>query len=329
MPTGSLLAAGSRMAPDPLRTEAPLIVAVTGATGLIGTTLAARLRASGYAVRRLLRSARGAGAGDVVWDPAHGALPPAALEGVDAIVNLAGEPIAHRWTTERKRAIRDSRVRGTELLVEAVRVLERKPRVLLSGSAVGYYGDAGDALLDETSPAGSDFLARVCAEWERAAASAAEAGVRVVLARSGIVLSPHGGALARLLPIFRLGGGGAIGSGRQWMSWIGLGDHVRAMLHALVTESIRGPVNFVAPNPVTNGDFATTLGRVLTRPALVPVPGFALELLYGEMARATLLAGQRVLPRTLVANGFEFAQPTLEGALRAELNGGADERRSG
>jgi uncharacterized protein (TIGR01777 family) len=308
------------MPSDPTQAEAPRTVAITGATGLIGTALATRLRASGYAVRRLLRSPRGAGPGDVVWDPARGAVPPNALDDVDAIVHLAGEPVAHRWTAERKRAIRDSRVRGTELLAQAVRGLQRKPRVLLGGSAIGYYGDRGDELLDERSAPGSDFLAQTCVDWERATAPAADAGVRVVLLRTGIVLSPNGGALARLLPIFRLGGGGPIGSGRQWMSWIGLGDHVRAVLHALVTDSIRGPANLVAPNPVTNADFATTLGRVLTRPALVPVPAFALELLYGEMARATLLAGQRALPKSLMANQFEFEEPTLEGALRAELN---------
>jgi uncharacterized protein (TIGR01777 family) len=320
MATGSLLAAGPRMPSDPTQTEAPRTVAVTGATGLIGSALVTRLRAAGYIVRRLLRSPRHAGPGDVVWDPARGALPPMALDGVDAVVHLAGEPVAHRWTADRKRAIRDSRVRSTELLAQAVRALPRKPRVLLSGSAVGYYGNRGDELLDEASPPGTDFLAQTCVEWERATAPVADAGVRVVLLRTGIVVSPHGGALARLLPIFRLGGGGPIGSGRQWMSWIGLGDHVRAMLHALVSEAMHGPVNLVAPNPVTNADFATTLGRVLTRPALVPVPAFALELLYGEMARATLLAGQRALPKQLMAAGFAFEQPTLEGALRAELN---------
>jgi uncharacterized protein (TIGR01777 family) len=319
MATGSLLAAALRMPSEPTHADAPRTIAITGATGLIGTALVTRLHASGYAVRRLLRSPRDAGPGDVVWDPARGALPHMALDGVDAIVHLAGEPVAHRWTSERKRAIRDSRVRSTELLAQAVRALERKPRVLLGGSALGYYGDRGDELLDETSSPGSDFLAQTCVDWERATAPAADAGVRVVLLRTGIVLSPRGGALARLLPIFRLGAGGPIGSGRQWLSWIGLADHVRAILHALATDSMRGPANLVAPNPVTNADFATTLGRVLARPALVPVPAFALELLYGEMARATLLAGQRALPKSLMANRFEFEQPTLEGALRAEL----------
>jgi uncharacterized protein (TIGR01777 family) len=307
----------------------PYTVAITGATGLIGTALVATLHSLGHRVRRLLRSPHGAGADDIVWDPAQGELATGALDGVDAIVHLAGEPIAHRWTEPRKRAIRDSRVRATELLARAVATLERKPSVFLSGSAVGYYGDRGDEILDESSAPGGGFLASVCAEWEGAAAAVADAGVRLVLLRTGIVLSPRGGALERLLPIFRLGGGGPLGGGGQWMSWIGLGDHVRAMQHALFTEMVRGPANLVAPNPVSNADFATTLGRVLARPALVPVPGFALELLYGDMARETLLAGQRVLPRVLLASGFEFAQPTLEGALRAELSGGAEERMKG
>jgi uncharacterized protein (TIGR01777 family) len=307
------------MSSEPLSADTQRTIAITGATGLIGTALVARLRAAGYGVRRLLRSARGAGPGDVVWDPARGPLLPTALDGVDGIVHLAGEPVAQRWTAERKRAIRDSRVRTTELLVQAVCALDRKPRVLLGGSAIGYYGDRGDTLLDESSAPGNDFLAQVCVEWERATTPAAEAGVRVALLRTGIVLSPRGGALARLLPFFRLGVGGPIGSGRQWMSWIGLADHLRAMLHALSTESLSGPVNLVAPNPVTSAEFATTLGRVLARPALVPVPAFALEILYGEMARTTLLASQRVLPKALSATGFEFAEPTLEGALRAEL----------
>lgn len=307
-----------------MQTESPSTdvrgtIAITGATGLIGTALVAQLRVAGYGVRRLLRSARGAGSADVVWDPASGPLSPTALDGVDGIVHLAGEPVAHRWTAEQKRAIRDSRVRTTEMIAQAIRAADRKPRVLLSGSAIGYYGDRGDTLLDESSAPGTDFLAQVGVAWEQAAAPAADAGVRVVLLRTGIVLSPRGGALARLLPLFRLGAGGPLGQGRQWTSWIGLADHVRAMLHVLDIEAVSGPVNLVAPNPVTNADFATTLGRVLARPAVLPVPAFALEILYGEMARTTLLASQRVLPRRLVASGFEFTEPTLEGSLRAEL----------
>jgi uncharacterized protein (TIGR01777 family) len=301
----------------------PRVIAVAGATGLIGTALVGRLRARGEVVRRLLHSPRDVGPGDVLWDPTAGALPREALEGVDAVVNLAGAPIAQRWSEQRKRAIRDSRVRATEQLARAIHSAQRRPRVFLGGSAVGYYGDRGDAQLDETSPPGADFLSRVCVEWEQAAAPIADAGVRVVLLRTGVVLSPRGGALRRLLPIFRLGAGGPLGTGRQWMSWIGLADHVRAMEHVLASDVLRGPVNLVAPNPVTNADFATTLGRVLARPAFVPVPSLGLELLYGEMARATLLSGQRVRPHRLTASGFEFAEPTLEGALRAELSVGA------
>ncbi len=297
----------------------PLTIAVTGATGLIGSALVTRLRAQGHTVRRLLHSARDREPGDLVWDATGEPLPAGALDGADAVVHLAGAPVAQRWTSKHKRAIRESRVRSTEQLVAAMRRLTTRPRVFLSGSAVGYYGDGGDALLDESSPPGGDFLARVCVDWEAAAAPLATDGVRVVMLRTGIVLSPDGGALERLLPIFRLGGGGPLGGGDQWMSWVGLTDHVRAMLHALATDTMRGPANLVAPNPVTNADFATTLGRVLTRPTLIPVPSFALELLYGEMARATLLAGQRVLPKSLIASGFEFQEPTLEGALRREF----------
>jgi uncharacterized protein len=307
------------MRSDPLSSLAPITVAITGATGLIGSALVERLRARGHRVRRLLHTARGVAEGDVVWDPAREAPPAGALAGVDAVVHLAGEPIAHRWTAARKRAIRESRVRSTEQLAAAVRAMERGPRVFLGGSAIGYYGDRGDELLDESSTPGTDFLAQVCVEWEAAAAPVADAGVRLVLLRTGVVLSPKGGALQRLLPIFRLGAGGRLGGGGQWMSWIGLSDHVRAMEHALFTDALRGPVNVVAPNPVTNAELATTLGRVLARPALVPVPAVALELLFGDMARATLLAGQRVLPRALSGAGFDFDEPTLESALRAEL----------
>lgn len=310
------------MCPDPQDPQSARTVVVSGATGLVGRALVESLRARGHRVRRLLRTARDLSTDDVVWDPSVGPVPPEALVDADAVVNLAGEPVAHRWTSERKHAIRESRVRTTAMLAQAITKATSQPRVFVNGSAVGYYGDRGDALLDESSAPGTDFLARVCVDWEAAAAPAADAGVRVVLLRTGIVMSPRGGALAKLLSIFRLGGGGPLGSGRQWMSWIGMTDQVRAIEHALFTESLRGATNLVAPNPVTNAEFAATLGRVLARPALVPVPVFALELLYGEMARATLLAGQRVLPKALSAAAFEFSQPTLEGALRAELGAG-------
>ena len=303
---------------DPLPADSPFI-AVTGASGLIGHALVARLRLDGRRVRRLGRTPDPKSPDDVPWDPMRGTLDPRQLEGAEAVIHLAGEPIAQRWTGARREAIRESRVRGTELLARAITALDRKPDVLLSGSAVGYYGDRGDDAVDEESAPGTDFLAGVAREWEAATDAAKAAGVRVVLLRTGIVLSPHGGALERLLPPFRLGVGGPIGTGRQWMSWIALEDQLRAMQHALATVGLHGPVNLVAPNPVMNAEFAATLGRVLDRPAIVPVPAFALELLYGEMARSTILAGQRVLPRKLLGSGFHFAHPTLEEALRFEL----------
>lgn len=294
-------------------------VAITGASGLIGRALQARLRLNGKRVRCLVRSASSDHPDDIVWDPMGGKLDPRELEGAEAVVHLAGEPIAQRWTGARRDAIRESRVRGTELLARAIVALDLKPGVFLSGSAVGYYGDRGDEAVDEESAPGTDFLAGVAREWEGATGGAKDAGVRVVLLRSGVVLSPRGGMLERLLPPFRLGVGGPIGTGRQWISWIALDDYLSATEHAMATTGIHGPVNLVAPNPVTNAEFAATLGRVLGRPALVPVPAFALELLYGEMARATILAGQRVMPKVLLRNGFHFAHPTLEEALRFEL----------
>ena len=307
------------MLPDPLATQPPLTIALTGATGLIGSALVQLLRAHGHTVRRFVRSTRDAGKGDVVWDAERTDLPAGALDGVDAVINLAGAPVAQRWTSERKHDIRASRVLGTEKLAHAIAAMAQKPRVLLNGSAVGYYGDRGDEVLTESSAPGHDFLAGVCVEWERATAPAADAGVRVVLLRTGVVLSKEGGALAKLLPPFRLGMGGPLGSGEQWMSWIALEDHLRAMEHCLFADGVRGAMNLVAPNPVRNSHFATTLGRVLARPALIPVPAIALTLMYGEMARATLLASQRALPDALAATGFDFRQPTLEGALRSLL----------
>jgi uncharacterized protein (TIGR01777 family) len=304
-------------APD--TSHAPRTIVVSGATGLIGTALVGRLRAKGHTVRRLMRSSSPAGAGDVVWDPARGLLPASAIDGADAVVHLAGAPVAQRWTAAHKQDIRESRIRGTALIARAIADSAKRPAVMVSGSAIGYYGDRGNEMVDETSAPGADFLARVAQDWESAAAPAADAGTRLVLLRTGIVLSPHGGALERLLVPFRLGVGGPIGGGDQWMSWIGLEDQLRAIEFALFGSSLAGPVNVVAPNPVTNATFASTLGRVLNRPALIPVPGFALELLYGEMARATILAGQRVQPAALATAGFEFHYPTLEQALRHEL----------
>src|SRR5687767_5780934 len=227
------------MSTEPPPATAPF-VAITGASGLIGRALVARLRSNGRRVRRLVRSARSDAPDDIVWDPTRGVLNPRDLEGAEAVVHLAGEPIAQRWTGSRREAIRESRVRGTELLARAIAALERTPSVMLSGSAVGYYGDRGDEALGEESASGTDFLAGVAREWEASTAAAKDAGARVVLLRTGIVLSPHGGALERLLPPFRLGVGGPIGTGRQWMSWIALDDHVNAMEHALATTGLHG-----------------------------------------------------------------------------------------
>jgi uncharacterized protein (TIGR01777 family) len=307
------------MSPDAYTAGPSTAIAISGATGFIGRALVERLRARGHTVHRLVRRGTAVEPRDILWDPARGLLDPASLAGIRAVVHLAGEPIAHRWTAARKTAIRDSRVQGTGLLARTLAALDEPPVTLLSGSAVGYYGSRGDELLDEGSAAGGDFLAVVTQEWERATAPASAAGIRTVLLRTGIVLDAGGGVLERLLPPFRLGVGGPIGSGRQWMSWIALEDELRAIEHALWTDSLRGPLNLVAPNPVTNAEFAATLGRVLARPAVLPVPAFALELLFGEMADATILAGQRAMPRVLAASGFEFALPTLEQALRRAL----------
>ncbi|MEO8334696.1 MAG: TIGR01777 family oxidoreductase [bacterium] len=294
-------------------------VAVSGATGMIGAALVARLRERGHSVRRLVRSTRDAQPGDMPWNPMATTLDEHVLAGCDAIVHLAGEPIAQRWTSARKHDIRESRVWGTSLLATAVAAMGVKPSVVLSGSAVGYYGDRGDDVLDEQSTSGTDFLSRTAREWEGAAAPIANAGVRLVLLRTGIVLSSRGGALAKMLPPFKLGLGGPMGNGRQWMSWISLEDHVRAMEHALFTDTLHGPANLVAPNPVPNAEFAETLGKVLSRPAIIPLPRFALELAFGEMADATILASQRVMPRALVDSRFTFEHATLEAALRTSV----------
>jgi uncharacterized protein (TIGR01777 family) len=295
-----------------------LHVAVTGASGLVGSRLCAFLTTGGHRVSRLVRRPP-AGAGEIRWDPASGRVDLAALEGVDAVVHLAGESIAGRFTEARKARIRGSRVEGTRALAEALAGLRRPPSVLVSASAVGYYGDRGDALLDETSPPGRGFLSEVCEEWEAAAGPAAAGGVRVVLPRFGIILSPAGGALAGLLTPFRLGVGGPVGSGRQFMSWIDLEDAIGAVHFALGRPALAGPVNVVAPAPATNAEFARTLGRVLGRPALLSFPETAARAVFGEMADALLLASQRVRPRRLEETGFPFRFPALEAAVRFGL----------
>lgn len=294
-------------------------VLLSGASGFIGSRLARSLQDDGHRVVALTRRA----ASDTVrWDAEAGRIDEAALARVapDVVINLAGAPIAQRWTSARVRAIRDSRVNGTAALARAIASLPGKPTVFVSGSAIGYYGaHRGDELLEENSSAGTDYLAQTALEWERSTASAADAGIRVVLSRTGIVLGRDGGALQRMLPPFQLGAGGRIGSGEQWMSWISLEDAVRALRFLVDRAGISGAVNLVAPTPVRNAEFADTLGAVLHRPALVPVPAFALRLAFGRMADDTILASQRVLPKTLAGAGFEFRHPRLAEALRFEL----------
>jgi uncharacterized protein (TIGR01777 family) len=254
----------------------------------------------------------------VQWDPARGVLDARALEGLDAIVHLAGAPISRRWTRKRKREILESRTRSTSLLARVIASLDNPPSVWLSGSAVGYYGSRGDEVLTEESSGGTGFLADVVRAWERATEGVAEGGIRVTMLRTGVVLSPRGGMVAKLITPFRLGVGGRVGDGRQWLAWISLRDHVRAM-QFLMASDLSGPVNLVAPNPVTGAEFARTFAHVLRRPSLVPVPGAALRGVFGEMADETILASQRATPARLLRAGFEFRDPFLEGALRHEL----------
>jgi len=296
-------------------------VAITGSTGLIGSALVPRLTSGSHGVVRLVRAASPTGsAGRVArWDPDTGAVEPG-LNGVDAVVHLAGESVAGgRWTEARKRRIRESRVGATRRLCETLARQPTPPRVLVCASAIGYYGDRGDEVLREESPPGAGFLPDVCREWEAAAEPAARRGVRVVHLRIGLVLSPKGGALAAMLPVFRLGLGGPVGAGAQWMSWIGMDDTLGAILHALMNEALAGPVNAVAPAPVTNREFAKTLARVLRRPAMLPFPAFAARILLGRMADELLLASAHVAPARLQATGFAFRDATLEGALRRLL----------
>lgn len=295
-------------------------VLVSGSTGLLGSALVPRLRLEGHDVVRLLRRPPPLGPFEAFWDPAAGQIDAGAIEGFDAVIHLSGENLAGgRWTDSRKRILRGSRVDTTRLLAGALARATQKPRVLVSASAVGYYGDRGDERLAESATVGSGFLATLCRDWEEAAAAAAEAGIRVVALRTGVVLSASGGALPALLPVFRLGLGGPLGDGAQWLSWISVTDLLRSIEHVLADGSIRGAVNTVSPSPVTNREFTRTLGRVLRRPAVLPVPAPALSLLFGEMARATLLASQRAVPARLVETGFEFAYTEFEPALRHAL----------
>lgn len=295
-----------------------MLIAITGSSGLIGSALTRSLRGDGHSVRRLLRR-RAPSSDEASWSPEEGRIDAGAFDGVDAVVNLAGENIAQRWTESAKHAIRESRVSGTSLVAHSMASAATKPRVLVSGSAVGYYGLRADETLDEASGAGEDFLASVCREWEAATGPAEDAGVRVALSRTGIVLDPHGGALAKMLTPFRLGVGGRLGDGRHWMSWIALADHVRALRFLIDHDDARGPFNLTAPHPVDNVEFTKELAAALHRPAVFPVPRLALEIAFGQMAEGAALASQRVLPRRLLDAGFEFALPRLDLALQAIL----------
>jgi uncharacterized protein (TIGR01777 family) len=299
---------------------APASVAVTGASGLVGSVLVPFLRCGGHRVVEIGRSYATPTADQLRWNPARGELDTSALEGIDAVVHLAGDNIASgRWSDARKRSILESRVGPTRLLAEKLAAMKRKPRVLVSASAIGLYGERGDTAVTEADAAGEGFLSDVCRQWEAAVEPAVRAGIRVVTLRIGVVLSARGGALARMLPPFLLGGGGVLGSGRQYMSWISLEDLVGLAHHAVVDERLSGPVNAVAPAAVTNREFTRTLARVLRRPAIVPVPAFALRAAVGEMADALLLASTRVASTKLADSGFVFRDADLETALRWNL----------
>ncbi len=295
-------------------------IAITGASGLIGTALAHRLAANGHRVVRFTRR-QSTGADSIAWDPRSGSIEADKLKGVDAVVHLAGAGIGDkRWTDEYKREILESRTKSTALLASTLADMADGPKILLSGSAIGIYGESESATFTEDSPAGSGFLADVCVQWEAETAVAEKAGVRVAHLRTGIVLSPKGGALKKLLPLFKLGAGGRMGSGRQWQSWISIDDEISAIEH-LLTSNVSGPVNLTAPAPVTQAEFTKTLAKVLKRPSLLPVPTFGPKLLLGsELADALLFTGQKVLPTVLEKDGFSFAHRDLESALRSLLS---------
>lgn len=297
-------------------------ITLTGGSGFIGRKLAAALEARGHSLHLLGRSPKRGlppGAQFTIWDAATIPPPPAAIEGADAVLHLAGEPVSQRWTADVKRRIRSSRVDSTTLLVQAIAAAQNRPRLLVCASAIGYYGNRGEEELTESSKPGEGFLPEVCVEWENAALQAAAAGLRVVRVRLGVVLDPAGGALAQMLPPFRWGVGGRLGAGTQWMSWIHLDDAVNLFVHAAESPTLDGPLNAVAPNPVRNADFTRDLARAVRRPAIFPVPETAIKLLFGEMAQI-VLASQRVLPKTALATGFEFQHPVLGPALEQLLN---------
>jgi len=295
-------------------------ILISGSHGLVGSALVSQFQRRGDQVVRLVRSPVPSSAANIAWNPAAGSLNKGSLEAFNAVIHLAGENLAHgRWTAAKKARLRDSRVQGTQCLASALATLKQRPEVFLCASAIGVYGSRGDELLDEESLPGDGFLASVCKEWEAASQSAACAGIRVVQLRFGVILSRFGGALRKMLTPFQLGLGGVIGSGEQYWSWISLDDVSNAITHVLAIETLKGPVNFVAPEPVANREFTKTLGRVLHRPTVFRLPSFAARLALGEMAEEALLASQRVTPKKLLASGYSFRDANLEAALRRIL----------
>ena len=292
-------------------------ILVSGSSGLIGTALVSALKSSGYDITCLVRGTASR-RDQIRWDPAQ-PLVPESVSGFDAVVHLAGESIVGRWTGAKKRRIRESRVKGTLRLAEALAQAPQRPRVLISASAIGYYGDRGEETLREDSASGSGFLPEVCREWEDATEPVTKTGIRTVQVRFGLVLSQHGGALQKMLPPFRMGIGGNMGNGRQWWSWIDIDDLVGAVQHVIKTETLRGPVNVVGPNPVMNAEFTRILASVLSRPAIFPMPAFAARLVFGQMGDELLLASQRVEPAKLLASGYVFQKPDLRAALEGIL----------
>jgi len=291
-------------------------ILVSGSSGLVGSALIPFLTTGGHEVHRLVRNPSSA-KNTIQWDPGLGNIARDRLSGMDAVIHLAGENIAaRRWTRKQKARIRDSRVEGTRLLCDALSRVEQPPKTIVCASAIGFYGDRGDEILDEESPAGQGFLPEICREWEAAADPARKRGIRVVSLRFGVILSPAGGALRKMLLPFKLGAGGVIGSGSQYWSWISIDDVISAIHHVLTHDALAGPVNAVSPQPLTNREFTQTLGRVIHRPTIAPLPGFVARCLFGEMADALFLASARVVPRRLEESGFEFQHPDLEGALR-------------
>lgn len=296
-------------------------IVLTGSHGLVGSALLPLLRAENHDVIRLTHARAGAAAGpsEVPWNIDTGSIDAIRIESSDAVIHLAGENIAGRWTEPKKRAIRESRVKGTRLLAETIAKLDHKPQTLICASAIGLYGDRGDEVLDENSKPGTGFLAEVCQEWEAAAKPAQDAGIRTVFLRIGVVMAADGGALKKMLTPFKLCVGGIIGSGKQYWSWIALDDVTGVIMHALKNPGVSGPLNLTAPNPATNREFTKTLGKVLSRPTIFPMPAFAARMAFGEMGDALLLSSTRVLPKRLAATGYSFRYPELEPALRHVL----------